>query len=92
MNKFTLLGVISWITAICIVGFQGIKALMNSNYTLHDVTLWDSGNPYIRHLPDYVHLQSIHNALVFLINDFPLYRLLLVLGLIFFIISAFSNR
>ncbi len=92
MNKFTFAGLISWLAAGCIAGFQGIKALMNTSYTWHDITLWDSGNRYIRNLPDYVHIESVHNALQFLIHDFALYQLLAAAGLIFFIIGGFFRK
>ncbi len=92
MNKYSLSGIISWIAAGCITGFQGIKTLMNTNYAWHDITLWDSGNRYIQNIPDYIHVDAVHNALEFLIHDFPLYQLLLVIGLICFIISSFSRK
>jgi len=92
MNKYTLLGIISWITAGCIAGFQGIKVLMNNNYAWHDITLWDSGNRYIQNIPDYIHIERVHTAFQFLIHDFALYQLLAAAGLIFFIIGGFFKK
>jgi len=92
MNKYTLLGIISWITAGCIAGFQGIKVLMNNNYAWHDITLWDSGDRYIRNIPGYIHFETVHNAFQFLIHDFALYQLLAIAGLILFIIGGFLRR
>ncbi len=65
---------------------------MNNNYAWHDITLWDSGNYYIQKIPDYIHSEPIHNASQFLIHDFPLYQLLLVIGLICFIINGLSKK
>ncbi len=92
MNKYTVSGIISWITAGCVAGFQGIKTLMNNNYTWHNITLGDLDNHYIRNLPDYIHFGSIHHGLEFLINDFPLYQMLLVAGLVFFIFDSFTRK
>ncbi len=92
MNKYTLLGLFSWLAAGCTAGFQGIKSLMNTNYVWHDITLWDLSNSYIRNIPNYVHIESVHNALQFIIRDFALYQLLAAAGLIFFIIGNFLKK
>ncbi len=92
MDKYTLMGLLSWFVSICIVGFQGIRSLMRTNNAWHDITLWDSGNHCIQHIPYYVHSPFLQKYLIYLIDDCPLYRLLLVAGIIFFIIGAFSNK
>lgn len=92
MNKYTFLGILSWITSGCFLGFQGIKSLMNNNYVWHNVTLRDSGNHYIQNLPSYIHVETVHNGLKFLINDFPLYQMLLAVGLIFFIFDGLFRK
>ena len=65
---------------------------MNTNNVWHDITLWDLSNSYIRNIPDYVHIESVHNALQFIIRDFALYQLLAAAGLILFIIGGFLKK
>ena len=92
INKFTFLGLLSWIGGLGIVIFQAIAKSMDKNSQWTEFFLegiiGDALDGFVEMLP----LESLQTWSDYLIYDMPLYQLLLVLGGIFIGIGMCSKN
>ncbi len=99
MSKFTIAGLVSCLASAIILGFQTISTLMDPSAASitkgktawNNLTLADSIGPEYFEWIDtisWTSIQSIANYIV----DMPLYILLLCIGILCFVINAFTSR
>ena len=99
MSKFTIVGLVSFLASGIILGFQTISSLMDPSATSitkkktawKNLTLADSiGQEYFVWIDSisWTSIQSIADYIV----DMPLYLLLLCIGILCFLINAFTSR
>ena len=92
MNKYAIMGVLSWAGSLIILGFQGISTLMKTDdsgwesMALEDI-LYADQLEWIDELTN----ATLQGAADYLVTV-PIYILLAVIGLIFFIISSFIKQ
>ncbi|MCP4689597.1 MAG: hypothetical protein GY859_16205 [Desulfobacterales bacterium] len=91
MNKLTILGVISCLGALLLLGFQAIATLMKTEGKGWDnLSITDIANPdYLMWVGD-IPWALLHQAVQYIIT-MPLFLLLFCIGGIFFIINAFTK-
>ncbi len=92
MGKFTILGCLCWLCSFVLLGFQGISSVMNP-----DEIVWKSlniigvvGSDKFTWI-DGISIGFVQNSVDYIVT-MPLYALLLVLGLIFFVMNALFGR
>lgn len=99
MSKLTIAGLVSLLASGVILGFQTISSLMDPSATsiAKGKTVWKSlsladsiGPEYFEWIDSitWTSIQSIANYIV----DMPLYLLLLCIGILCFVINAFTSR
>jgi len=99
MSKFTIVGLVSCLASGIILGFQAIATLMDPSASSiskgetawKNLTLVDSiGQEYFEWIDtiSWVSIQSIADYIV----SMPLYILLLCIGILCFLINAFTSR
>lgn len=98
MSKCTILGLLSWLGSLILLGFQAILTFMDpSACSLTGKTVWKKIS--IIDLIDIKYLDwingiswvSLQNGMNYLIT-MPLFILLFFLGILFFIINAFIPK
>ena len=99
MSKFTIAGLVSCLASGIILGFQTISTLMNPSAASitkgktawKNLTLADSIGPEYFEWIDTISWTSIQSIADYIV-DMPLYILLLCIGILCFLINAFTSR
>jgi hypothetical protein len=99
MSKFTIAGLVSCLASGIILGFQTISSLMDPSATSitkgktawKNLTLADSIGPEHFEWIDTISWTSIQSIADYIV-DMPLYILLLCIGILCFVINAFTSR
>ncbi|MEA1967718.1 MAG: hypothetical protein U9N77_05825 [Thermodesulfobacteriota bacterium] len=91
-NKFTLFGLISAVSGLLLLGYQGLCYFMDMNNQWSEIYLGQLGNYYLYEFSDHIPFEIMQNGCEFLINDLPFYQLLVALGLILILIGAFIKK
>ena len=93
MSKFTIAGLVSWISSALLLGFQAISLFMGSeggnswkNLSLVDVVK-ESYLHWVDNIP-WVHVQQAVDYVVHM----PLYLLLFCFGFLCFLFNAFRSK
>jgi hypothetical protein len=83
INKFTFLGILSWIGGLGILIFQGISLAMEKNSQWTTLFLGrltgDSLDGFVEKIP----MEVLQTGFTFIIYEMPFYQVLLMLGAIF---------
>ena len=92
VNRFTFLGIISWIGGLGILIFQGIAQAMDKDVQWTSLLLGgligDSLDGFAEKIPVEIFQTGFH----FLMYELPLYQLFLVLGGIFIVLGMFFRK
>lgn len=91
MNNFTILGLLSWGGSLLLLGFQGISSLVDPDGEWNSKTLEDFLDVQYLDWIDGLTNTTLQNAADYIVS-MPLFILLLVVGLVFFVISAFIKE
>ena len=98
MSKCTILGLLSWLCSLVVLGFQAISTLMDpSAASLTSKTVWKTISLVTIidiHYFDWINSiswVSIQQAANYIIT-MPLFLLLIFLGILFFVINAFMPK
>jgi hypothetical protein len=99
MSKFTIAGLVSCLASGIILGFQTISTLMDPSAASitkgktawKNLTLVDSIGPEYFEWIDTISWTSIQSIADYIV-DMPLYILLLCIGILCFVINAFTSR
>ena len=88
MNKFTIMGLLSWGASLLLLGFQGISSLMGTEGEWESLTLEDLLEVQYLDWIDGMKEGLLQSAADYVVT-MPLFILLLAVGLVFFVVSAF---
>ncbi len=88
MSKFKMFGVLSWVTSFILLLFQGISLVTKTNTEWENLALVDILEENAFTWIDGISWTMLQNGLNYLVT-MPLFMLLICIGLICFIISAF---
>lgn len=91
MSKCNLLGLLSWGGGCLLLVFQGISSLTNEKEGWKNKSLEDFMEPGTFAWIDDMTLSSLANAADYIVT-MPLYILLFVAGLLFFILGMFTSK
>lgn len=99
MSKLTIAGIASWLISGIILGFQTISTLMDPSATslqkqkfaLKGLSIATIVDPQYLEWIDRISWTSVQSAVTYIV-DMPLFILLFCLGIIFFVLNAFSSR
>ncbi len=91
MSKLTILGVISWLGALLLLGFQALATLMKTEGKGWDnLSITDLATPENMGWVNDITWTLPHQAINYIVT-MPLFLLLFCIGLILFIINAFTK-
>ncbi len=91
MNKFTIIGLLSWGGSLLLLGFQGISTLVDPDGEWISKTLEDFLDVQYLDWIDGLTNATLQSAADYIVT-MPLFILLLVVGLIFFVIGGFIKE
>ncbi len=99
MSKFTIAGLVSCLASGIILGFQTISTLMEPSAasitkgktSWQNLTLADSIGPEYFEWIDTISWTSLQSIADYIV-DMPLFILLLCIGILCFVINAFTSR
>ena len=92
MNIFTLTGYALWAGSVVVLIFQAIASIMHTSNAWKNHTLASLSGDAIGALIQALPFELLGRWLLYLVNDFPLYQLLLALGAVFFVMGSFSRK
>ncbi len=89
MSKLTIIGVISWLGALILLGFQGISTIMKTEGKGWDnLSITDMATPENMEWVNDISWTLLHQGVDYIVT-MPLFLLLFCIGLFFFIVNAF---
>jgi hypothetical protein len=91
MSKFTLIGILSCLGGLLLIGFQAISALVKTNDVWNRISLVDVIGPSSFEGARSIAFLKIGHGVDY-VTHMPLFLLLLIFGGICFIISMVSGR
>ena len=83
INKFTLLGLLSWIGGLGIFIFQGIALAMEKDSQWTTLFLGNLTGNSLDGFVDKIPMEALQDGVKFMMYDMPFYQLLLVVGVVF---------
>jgi hypothetical protein len=97
MSKFTIAGLVSWFSSGLLLGYQALKAFINSGINSGGEMVWKnltlmnvvgkSHFDWIAGMPD----GNVHNISQYIVA-MPLYQLLFCAGILFLIIGRLTSK
>lgn len=88
MSKLTIVGILSWIVSVVLLGFQAISVAMGREEGWDNISLVDALGEAQFAWVDGIGMAFIQKPVLYLVG-MPLFLLLFCLGLLFFIINTF---
>lgn len=92
MNIFTFTGYAFWAGSVVVLIFQAIASIMHTGNVWKNHTLASLSGDTIGALIQAVPFEFLEKKLYYLVNDLPLYQLLLAAGVLFFVMGSFSRK
>ncbi len=91
MSKLTIIGVLSWLGALILLGFQAIATLMKTEGKGWDnLSITDMVTPDNLTWVNDISWTLLHQAVHYIVT-MPLFLLLFCIGVLLFIINAFTK-
>jgi hypothetical protein len=90
MNKLTITGLLCWCGCLVILGFQSIATVMKDDAKWESLSLEELVGTQHFIWVDSIDWYPVYKAVDYLIT-MPLFLLLFILGVIFFVINAFKR-
>lgn len=87
INKFTFLGIVSWIGGLGLLIFQAISTAMDKEQHWTSLFLGDLTGTSLDGLVEKIPVDMIRTGMDYITYDLPFYQLLLALGAVFFTIG-----
>ncbi|SMC69262.1 hypothetical protein SAMN02746065_107114 [Desulfocicer vacuolatum DSM 3385] len=91
INKFTFLGIVSWIGGLGILLFQGIAQAMDKDNQWTTLFLGGLTGDFLGGLPEKIPVEILQTGLNFIMYEMPFYQVLLGVGGIFVLLGMFIN-
>ena len=83
INKFTLLGILSWVGGLGILIFQGISQLMEKDSQWANLFLGNLTGDSLDGFAEKIPMEALQTGFNLIMHEMPFYQVLLVLGVIF---------
>ncbi len=91
MSKLTIIGVLSWLGALILLGFQAIATVMKTEGKGWDnLSIMDMVDPNNMEWVNDISWTLLHQAVDYVVT-MPLFLLLFCIGILFFIVNAFTK-
>ncbi|HDL08616.1 MAG TPA: hypothetical protein ENG35_07775 [Desulfobacteraceae bacterium] len=90
MNKLTVMGLLAWLVSAVIVGFQALSSLMGREDGWNNLCIGDLFDAKYLGWIDGISWIYIQKSADYIVT-MPLFLLLIFIGIIFFLINAFSR-
>lgn len=87
INKFTFLGIVSWIGGLGLLIFQAISTVMEKEQQWTAIFLGDFISTSLDGLMAKIPVDMIRSGMNYITYDLPFYQFLLAAGAVFFIIG-----
>ena len=91
MTKLIIAGLASWAGGLLILGFQAISSLMGTEANWENLTLVEIAGPERLEWVDRISWDAIQNMANYIVT-MPFYILLFCVGLLLFVIHAFTSK
>lgn len=88
MSKYTIAGLLSWLSGLLLLGFQGISTLMDEEAAWDNLNLLDVVEPQYLEWTTRIPMEMAQNVMNYIVA-MPLFALLFCVGTVAFIINAF---
>ena len=87
INKFTFLGIFSWICGLGIVMFQAISLAMDKDSQWTGLFLGGIVGDKLDGLAEKIPMEMLQTGFHYMMYELPFYQLLLLLGVVFFVLG-----